>query len=189
MGNSLLEWLPLFLFAFSYSKKSICLPPINDLQRETSDALCIVHCELCETSDVLVSPAAFGQHMTRALRASTFFGMNFAPETALGLSIVWSLKTCVLSHLSAISSEKKIFGLEIQGGDSPLCNMFNMQKNLRTNSVFYTRIWTFWYTESLGSWKNTLQGEIKSCKTIWNKKFQCAWIQKKTQRSCNGNAL
>ena len=61
---------------------------------------------------MLVSPAAFGQHMTRALRASTFFGMNFAPETALGLSIVWSLKTCVLSHLSAISSEKRFLGLK-----------------------------------------------------------------------------
>ena len=43
---------------------------------------------------------------------ATFFGINFAPETALGLSIVWSLKTCVLSHLSAISSEKRFLGLK-----------------------------------------------------------------------------
>ena len=44
MGNSLLEWLPLFLFAFSYSKK-IDLPAAHHRFAQR-DKWCVVHCAM-----------------------------------------------------------------------------------------------------------------------------------------------
>ena len=41
-----------------------------------------------------------------------FLGFDFTPETVLGLSIAWSLKTCVFCHLKAISSEKGLLGMK-----------------------------------------------------------------------------
>ena len=90
---------PYSLLPFHIKRKSICPPPITNLHRERDVrdkwcvalciehlVLCIVHSELCKTSDALVSPSADGAHMIRALRASTFFGMN----SILNLK-VWSI--------------------------------------------------------------------------------------------------
>ena len=44
--------------------------------------------------------------------SSSFLGINFTPETVLLLSIAWSLKTCVSSHIRAIATEKQFLGLK-----------------------------------------------------------------------------
>ena len=44
--------------------------------------------------------------------SSTFFGIPFSPKTVLILSIIWSVKTCISSHIRVIATENQFLGLK-----------------------------------------------------------------------------